>query len=247
MWRSRLFVLIALCSCLSFTGCGGGATNDPQTGTEASEGTGVKEVALDKLKPLGDAMPELDNGRIVISPPKEWYTLGRNAAYVAAFSHAKGSQLPLITVKAYDPKVSGFDAVTGDNVVEYAAAVQAALASQYGDKVNSNIAEQPKPMKIGENAFARYVKNAKNSQGVALHVQVLETVQGGRAYAVELQVVKGAIVTDRDYAYAVAGGLKFLKGSALPAASAPEKKEEPKEAESKEPEAKLAEPAKEEK
>ncbi len=99
---------------------------------------------------------------------------------------------------------------------DYATAVQAALASQYGERLNSNVAEQAKPMKIGENAFARYVKNAKNSQGVALHVQVLETVQGGRAYSVELQVVKGAIVTDRDFAYAVAGGLKFLKGSASP-------------------------------
>jgi hypothetical protein len=240
MWRSSLLVLFAWCSCISLIGCGGGAAEGEQAGSEASEGVGVKEVTLDKLKPLGDPMPELDNGRILITPPKDWHTLGRNAAYLAAFSHAKGSQLPLITVKTYDPKVSGFESVTSENVLEYATAVQAALASQYGEKLNSNIAEQAKPMKIGENAFARYVKNAKNSQGVALHVQVLETVQGGRAYAVELQVVKGAIVTDRDFAYAVAGGLKFLKGSASPPASTTEKKEEPKEA-PKEAEAKPAE------
>jgi hypothetical protein len=229
-------------SLLFMIGCGGGSPS-PEGGISAvEEVVGIKEVAADKLKPLGDVMPPLDSGKILISPPKDWYTLGRNSAYLAAFSHAKGSQLPLITVKGADPKVTGFSKVSAENVAEYVAALQASLAQQYGERLASNVAEPPKAMKIGENYFARYVKNAQNSQKVALHVQVLETIQGGRTYTVELQVVKGTIMEDRDFAYAVAGGLKF-QGASAPVPEADDKKTEGNKEAPKEEAAKKEEPA----
>ncbi len=54
MWRSSLLVLFAFGSCISLVGCGGGAAEGEQAASEASEGAGIKEVSLDKLKPLGD-------------------------------------------------------------------------------------------------------------------------------------------------------------------------------------------------
>jgi hypothetical protein len=112
----------------------------------------------------------------------------------------KNVGVPAILLNSSDP-IGGdtFADVTEENIVAFADAVQDTLREPL---------ESALPMQIGPHFFARYVKSARVG-GQQIEVQVLHTVRGGRMFTVELRVAPDEIKKDRDYAYAVAAGLKF--------------------------------------
>jgi hypothetical protein len=136
----------------------------------------------------------------------------RSAEYVCAFTKEKGVQLPAIVVKVADPPVDDFDDVTTDNVAEFTTALRKHFKSEKGGR---KLIEQPVPLVLGQNAFARYVKEA-SINNLPAEVQVLGTVRGGRFYTVELRLRPKEILKFRDDGYAVGAGLKF-GGSSAPA------------------------------
>lgn len=227
----RLWCLFVLVSISVLLGCGGAASSTPENAVEEPS---IKRVAAEKLPPLAEYLPDQDDGRLQIAPPKGWHILGRSKQSLGSFSKGPGSPLPFLSVTASEPVIPGFDNVTEENVDAFAEALQASFEAKHGEKLDKNISEYTRPMILGETPYARYVKNAVKS-GAQVEVQVLATIQGGRMYNVELQVVKGTIKNDRDSGYAVAAGLKFKKAAAPqdPAEKAEEKPAEKKETEEK--------------
>ena len=214
--RSWSWLMLGIPLCL---GCGGdAATEDPIEGdteevaVEETETAGaIKRVAASKLPPLGDPLPALDGGRMVnLAGPKDWDPLPRDNKHLARFSTDKKSpnDLPRILVTA-DDSGDFSDDVTEDNVAEFANSLTA----------GKKFVEPPKPIIIGDNVYARYVTQAKKGSRV-VERQVLETVFDGRRYAITLEVYKEHLIKNRDFAYAVAAGIKFTNpagGTASPA------------------------------
>lgn len=229
-----IFGLIVVAS-LSLVGCGSadpapdGQDGAPETVVEdpAEETGGIKKVSAAKLPALGDPLPPLDGGRVTeLAPPKNWEPLGRDNKHVARFTTDKKNpnDLPRIMITAQD--AAGFtEDVTAENVADFAASVA-------GE--DKKFLEDPKPILIGDNAYARYVTSAKKGSRI-VERQVLETVFDGRRYAIALEVYSENLTKSRDHAYAVAAAVKYVKsGGAAPApmpsveAPAEEKKEEAK-------------------
>jgi hypothetical protein len=187
---------------LSLLGCGGSTDSNSQADGTAADATTpgtLKRVDASDLPPLDDYLPPLDEGRVAVAPPAGWHRMPKTATYLCSFTQDRGGRLPAIVVKVSDPTVEGFEHVTEENVAEFAEALQATL--------NKPI-EDARPLVLGTNAFARYVKAAR-VKNVSAEVQVLATIQNGRMYTVELQVIAKAILAHRDQGYAVGAGLKF--------------------------------------
>jgi hypothetical protein len=193
--------LCVLLLTLSLVGCGGSAntSSEGRGGGGSAADLSVKRVDAAELPKLDEYLPPLDEGRIEVAPPAGWNRMAKTASYLCSFTEAKGGRLPAIVVKVSEPTVEGFDNVNEENVAEFTQALQATLKEPLEDAV---------PMVIGSNAFARYVKAAR-VKNAAAEVQVLATIQNGRMYTVELQVIAKAILAHRDHAYAVGAGLKF--------------------------------------
>ena len=221
------FLGALLCAML-LSGCGGetaekaGPADEAEAATSETSTSGVKEISADGLPTLADPLPRLDGGRIEVAAPEGWKPLPRDNAHLARFIVQKNdaNNLPRILVTAADAGALP-GPVTSDNVVEFAAAIAAELGEKKG------LEEPAKPIIIGDNAFARYVTQARTKSGREVKRQILETVQAGRRYTLTLEVYNQVDKKNRDLAYAVAAGLKF-SGSATPAPAAP-KEEAPKE------------------
>jgi hypothetical protein len=222
MWRwSALCVVVGLC----VAGCGGGATPTSEEPVDpvadVADTGGLKSVAAATLPPLGNPLPpNLDGGRVSdLAPPKDWFPLPRDSAHVARFVMNKSNpnDLPRILVTATDADIFTQD-VTADNVTEFAEVLHA-------DLDESKLLETPKPLLIGDNAYARYV--GKASKGARLVArQVLETVYDGRRYTITLETFDARLLEHRDLAYAVAAAIRFGAPPSTPVPAAPEAPDE---------------------
>lgn len=212
LWRVWSLVLVGA---LALPGCGGSADKEPtaDSGAETTDAaTGVKHVSAAKLPPLADPLPpNLDQGRVSnLSPPKGWQPLQRDSAHVARFALNKlnPNDLPRILITAADA-TSFTDDVTAENVAEFAEAVAA-------EQDEKKLLETPKPMVIGDNAYARYVGKANKASRLVAR-QVLETVFDGRRYTITLETFDANLLKHRDLAYAVAAAVEFTRPGEAPA------------------------------
>lgn len=156
----------------------------------------VNEAALPKV---GDYLRNIDS-KVEVAPPQGWIPKARSKEYLVAFVRDKSAAVPSIVVKTTDSTVGAIADVTGENVVDYAIALQATLRDPI---------ESARPMKIGPHHFARYVKEARISN-LPAEVQVLMTAREGRTYTIELRVRDVEDLKKyRDQAYAVAARLNF--------------------------------------
>lgn len=194
-------------------GCGGSAddapapTGETSSSTAAEDGTAIKRVEASKLPPLGNPLPPLDQGRVTnLSPPKGWEPLPRDSKHLAKFAINKTNpnDLPRILVTVED-SADFTDDVTADNVVQF--------AEQRAGDASKKFVEPPKALIIGDNAYARYVTQAKKASRT-VERQVLETVFDGRRYAITLEVFSEQLLKNRDLAYAVAAGVQFTASGA---------------------------------
>jgi len=201
-------------ACLSFSGCGseGGGGKASPAGAEKSAGA-IKRRAADKLPAVGDYLPPLDEGRIEIAPPAGWNTMPRDVLYLARFVQGKVSELPRITVTAWDTPLPEITELTEANAGQLAAELVSQLK-----KDKKTVPEPPKPIILGETLFLRHVRRARLASGGEVVVQALDTVRGGRIYTVELfadinaprgEEYEASLTNVRDFGYAVAANLKF--------------------------------------
>lgn len=211
---------------LALSGCG-----DPDRAStssnkdEPSAAATIKRRTADSLKPIGDYLPPLDDGKIQIAPPAEWNTMPRDARYLARFVKGKASELPRITVTAWDSpllEVSDLD--------ESNAGLLTAHLIKEMKRDKKTVVEMPKPIILGDTLFVRHVRRAKLPSGDNVVVQGLDTIRAGRIYTIELialidapraEQYEASLTKWRDYAYAVAANLKFGAETAPPATEAP--------------------------
>jgi hypothetical protein len=107
---------------LLISGCGNGDGSgkaSPKAAEKSAEA--IKRRPADKLPAIGEYLPPLDDGRIEIAPPAEWKPMPRDARYLARFVPGKISELPRITVTAWDTPLPEITELTQANAGQLAA------------------------------------------------------------------------------------------------------------------------------
>ncbi len=197
---------VALLALVPF-GCGGPANQGGSS--EGGAGTsGVLKIDTANLPKLGPAISPIDEGRLEIAPPDTWHVPPRSSKWLARFQAEPGSPFPMIFVTAENSETL-FD-VTKDNVNELVEQVRKELRA---DPDTKRLAEGVQPATIGDFRGALYRRWGKSS-GWVMERWMLETVANGRRYTFELRCREGSADAFRPHLFAVASGLKFLKGSA---------------------------------
>jgi hypothetical protein len=218
-WLLAGLLLAGLC----LGGCGGGAQPKGEATSQAAASS-IKRRPADSLPAVGDYLPPMDEGRIEIAPPAKWNAMPRDARYLARFVHGKASELPRITIEAWDTPLTEINELTEANAQTLAAELVKQLR-----KDKKTVPEPPKPIVLGDTLFLRHVRRARLPSGDHVVVQALETVRSGRLYSIELianidapraEEYEASLTKWRDAGYAVAANLKF-GGSTAPPAEGP--------------------------
>lgn len=183
------------------------ATSNASVEPAATAAQEIRKIPAEGL-PIGDYLPPLDGGRVEFPKPAGWTPLPRESKYLVRFFKDDKNGLPRIEITVEDKAYGDIEAVTEENVVLFAKAVEDDLKSQA-----KKLLEPVLPMMIGATGCARYVVKVelKMPQGsVVAEKQTLIARHGGRTYKIELLVLPNKLVADRDAAYAICAGLKFL-------------------------------------
>lgn len=174
----------------------------------------TKQVRATSLPSLEEYLPvSLDQGRVRIAPPLQWYRGSRSSKYLARFHLHKKREIPRIVVYGDSCENTEWKTISKANVKAFGRFVARQL-----EESNKRVVETVRPMLIGSHAFARYVLLQRAAHR-NVEVQVLETVVNSRRYRVELTAYEKTIeaehplVLHRDQAYAVAAGLDFQLSS----------------------------------
>jgi hypothetical protein len=217
-WNRAVGVVGTAALALAVAGCGGSGERSSGGGSGAAPSADsagdIKVRTVESLPEVGDYLPPLDDGRIEVAPPEGWNLLPRRANYVAGFVKGKASEMPRITLTAWDTPLPEVTELTEAN----ADLLEAELVRQF-KKDKKAIQEPPLPIVLGDTLYLRYVRLAKTTSGSNLVIQALETVRGGRLYSIELfadvdaaraEEYEASLTKWRDHGYAVAAHLKFL-------------------------------------
>ena len=202
---SILLFILAGCSSSS----PGPATPTPAANTPP----GIKRVDASQLPSLGDYFPPLDEGRLKLASPAGWSWASRREGYLARIFLEKPRRvrLPRIWVTVEDPANGATDQLTEQNLVAHARFVQSRLK---GDGIK--LVEQVQPLVIGTTPCVRYVRATRfrvreeKSQSLTAERQILETIQAGRRYTIDLQVHPGTVLRHRNEAYSMLAGMEFI-------------------------------------
>ena len=193
--------------------------SDTTSPAPASAKPAIEVVDMTKLKPLGEVLAPLDDGRLTIAPPVDWVLGTRNKDRLALFQLAPDDAYPSIVLTVSEVQ----DAVTlsPENVDAFAAELQSQLDTEMAAK-KFELGEPVKPVQIGDFLGVTYMRTAK-AKNTRLERCFLETVHSGRRYQLEMRTRAGSLHRFRPYLYAVAQGMKFgtATGTTEPAATTP--------------------------
>ena len=209
---------------LAFVGCSGEPNESPRPAEASSTSqktrqidstlADIKQVSTASLPNLEEYLPvSLDQGRVRIAPPLQWYRGSRSSKYLARFHLYQKQEIPRIVVYGESFESTQWITLSEANIKAFGQFVAQRL-----EESNKRVVESVRPMLIGSHAFARYVL-LQRATHKNVEVQVLETVVNSRRYRVELTAYEKTIedehplVLHRDQAYAVAAGLDFQLSS----------------------------------
>lgn len=207
-------------------GCSSSTTSPTSTTSTSDAVLQIKQVDSSQLPPLGDYFPPLDEGRLALAAPADWGWASRREGYLARIflDKTRRVRLPRIWVTVEDPGSETPTQLSNENLVQYARTVQSRL-----DRDGIKLVEQVQPMVLGTVPCVRYVRATRfrvrdeKSQSLTAERQILETVQAGRRYLIDLHVHPGTILRHRNEAYAMMAGMEFtIPGSVQPDPSQPE-------------------------
>jgi len=194
-------------------------SSDTTTTAAAPAKPTIEVVDTTKLKPLGDVLAPLDDGRVTLAPPADWVLGTRNKDRLALFQLAPDDAYPSIVLTVSEIQ----DAVTlsPENVDAFAAELQSQLDTEMTAK-KFELGEPVKAVQIGDFLGVTYMRTAK-AKNTKLERCFLETVHSGRRYQIEMRTRAGSLHRFRPYLYGVAAGMKFgaARGATEPAATAP--------------------------
>jgi hypothetical protein len=218
---------------LPLAGCGGGGGGPA---TPDASAPAVKSVAANRLE-WGDPLPPLDDGRVILSAPKDWAVLPRRRGYLTQFYRDKTQQVrvPRIWVTVEESTLPEIRTVDADNLEQFAQLVAQRLKDN-----GTKLVEPVRPMMIGDTPCARYVllttfssTERGQTQKLTAERQILEVLAGGRLYTIDLHVPPRKMLDYRDAGYAVAASMSFPKlndpAAEAPAADVPSDPESPSE------------------
>ena len=195
------------------------STDTTTTAAAAPTGPVIEVVDITKLKPLGEVLAPLDDGRLTLAPPADWVLGPRNKDRLALFQLAPDDAYPsiVLTVSEVQDAVS----LSSENVDAFAAELQSQLDAEMAAK-KFELGEPVKAVQIGDFLGVTYMRTAK-AKTTRLERCFLETVHAGRRYQLEMRTRAGSLHRFRPYLYAVAHGMKFgtASGTSEPAATTP--------------------------
>ena len=220
---SRSTTLLTLC--LLYCGCSEPAptlVKEPAPGetpavapAESSAAAPASETTAAELPKLADPLPPLDEGRVEVAGPEGWSLPARDSKWLARFQLQPGDPYPTIFVNQPQERPTQAD-VTPENAAEFARQVQARLKQEL--EPQGLTVPEVKPLVIGDFAGAEYERQATvKSKNLQLERLYLVTVQGGREYTIELHTLFGTLRQFRNYALAVAEGMKIHTDAAAAA------------------------------
>jgi hypothetical protein len=205
------------------------------------------------LPKLGEPLPPLDDGRVLVAPPAKWIRLPNSAKYLCRFQKTDQEPYPriIVTVENFEPVFNA----SAQNLGDYLKHVKADLDEEARRKQAEGKGDgKPKLLEpvdtfVVDGRFygVRYARRARTSEGDIFEQYYVETVKGGRRYVLELRDLDTTAARLKPFLYAVAVGLKFPKDAEAAAKAAkPDEETAPvaKPAETAKPEPKPAEPAK---
>ncbi len=202
-------------------GCSSSTTSPDIPPASPGAALQIKRVDTSQLPALGDYFPPLDEGRLMLASPSEWSWASRREGYLARIfmDKTRRTRLPRIWVTVEDPRGEATGQLTEENLVAHARFVQSCL-----DTDNIKLVEPVRPLIIGTVPCVRYVRATRfrvreeKSQSLTAERQILETIQAGRRYTIDLHVHPGTILRHRDDAYAMLAGMEFITAMTDPQA-----------------------------
>ena len=202
-------------------GCSSSTTSPDIPPASPGAALQIKRVDTSQLPALGDYFPPLDEGRLMLASPSEWSWASRREGYLARIfmDKTRRTRLPRIWVTVEDPRGEATGQLTEENLVAHAHFVQSCL-----DADNIKLVEPVRPLIIGTVPCIRYVRATRfrvreeKSQSLTAERQILETIQAGRRYTIDLHVHPGTILRHRDDAYAMLAGMEFITAMTDPQA-----------------------------
>ncbi|WP_347243601.1 hypothetical protein [Thermogutta sp.] len=207
----------------------------------------IARLDIGELPVLGDPLPPLDEGRLEISPPRDWVVSPRSSRYIVRFQAAEGNPYPTVIVTAED--CQQFKNVDAGNVDAFAKFVASELASA-GAKTTVKTGQ------IGQLVGVMYTRRArvKDALGGIVDRVFFDTVVAGRRYQFELRSPPETVGLAEPYFLAIVRGAKVSGVSELEetlaseeAAAKPDTKESAARAPAEKPEKGTAAAQKEEK
>jgi hypothetical protein len=177
-------------------GCG--KSGAPSDGGSPS----VARLDAGELPSLGDPLPPLDEGRLEISPPRDWVVSPRSNRYIVRFQAGEGNPYPTVIVTAQDcPQFKNIDA---GNVGAFAKFVASELAS-------AGVKTTVKTGQIGQLIGVMYTRRAKvkDALGGIVDRVFFDTVVAGRRYQFELRSPPETVGLAEPYLLAIVRGTKI--------------------------------------
>ncbi len=226
--RNTLLAVVSL-AVLFCGGCGGDRTSVQPAATPkakspvVAKSTDIQQYTVQQIgETLGGYLPPLDEGRLRVAPPAGWRVRPRSNKYLVrfVFDPTRRSPLPQITITV---EKAAFDEpydLDKDTLLEF----QDLVAEQMSPAERKSLLEPIKAMILGNVPCLRYVvakgfqRGNKRIQGES---QIIKTLHAGRIYTVTLDVYRGTLIANKNYAYVVVAGMEFLTPEDTAAKTAP--------------------------
>lgn len=206
---------------LALSGCGGGTPDGPAAKSDVGTTAGGEEYkiyALKKLPAATQELPPLEDGKLHLSHPPLWKSMGRSSDYIIGLSRSTQADLPRIIVTAKPLPEQTIHTVTLENFDEFLQLIR--------DEVGDSAYEPVKGLLLGDRPYARYVKKVKfkiRNSLISGEKQVLKTLIDDRLFEIDLETYPEKLFESRNDAYSLAANLKFdgAPGNPMPTAEKP--------------------------
>jgi hypothetical protein len=205
-----LIAVIVAVACLVFGRARHQEPALPATPPAAAATPEIQHYPTDQLSTLASYLPDVDEGRLRVAPPIDWYIAPRGENYVArfVFDRMRQSPLPRITVEARVADSPKLRDVTEEKLLEFMEEFVGSWDKDTPPAVHDSLL----PLVLGDVPCVAYRMSKRFRLGNRVYPadrEVLVTLRRGRLYTVSLDVYAGQLDDYRADAWGVVAGLQF--------------------------------------